>query len=164
MSITESLIKATGNDDYIIRKYNNSETGQSINLYIGFSARPLNMRGHTPVGCYPANGWVHDDTSSEQVLLVSGRSLPCLIHRFHKPYPAVNNIVILNYYIVDGHSVKTEEAFYGLKYRMVNYSRKVNRYVTQVQISSQMANSVIDAASEFCDVISEFFPEEGPEQ
>jgi hypothetical protein len=93
------------------------------------------------------------------VPLVSGGALSCLIHRFHKPSPGSGNVVVLNYYILDGRSITNEDAFGGLKYRMVNYSRKAKKYVTQVQISSSMTNSVIAAASEFGDLISEFFPD-----
>jgi len=164
MEISETVLKAADNDDYLMRKYENSETGQSISLYIAFSARPSTMRGHRPEICYPANGWVHDNTTMGQVPLASGSDLSCLIHRFHKASPASGNVVVLNYYILDGNSVTNEDAFNGLKYRMVNYSRKAKRYVTQVQISSAMTNSVIAAASEFGDLISGFFPDNNAEK
>lgn len=159
VEISETVLKAADNDDYLMRKYENKATGQSVNLYIAFSSRPSTMRGHRPEVCYPASGWVHDNTTIGQVPLVSGGDLSCLIHRFHKPSPGTGNVVVLNYYILDGNSVMNEDAFSGLKYRMVNYSRKARRYVTQVQISAAMTNSVIAAASEFGDLISEFFPD-----
>jgi EpsI family protein len=159
MPISKTVLKVASNDDYLMRTYKNSVTGQSVNIYIAFSARPSTMRGHRPEICYPLSGWVHDNTTKGQVPLVSGRALSCLIHRFHKSLPGSGNVVVLNYYILDGSSITNEEAFSGLKYRMVNYTRKAKRYVTQVQISSSMTNSVIAAASEFGDIISEFFPE-----
>jgi EpsI family protein len=159
VSISETVLKVADNDDYLMRKYINSVSGQSVYLYIAFSARPSTMRGHRPEVCYPGSGWVHDDSSNGEVPLGSDRSLSCMIHRFHKPLPGSGNAIVLNYYILDGRSVTNEDEFSGLKYRMVNYSRKAQRYVTQVQISSTMANSVIAAASEFGDLISEFFPE-----
>ena len=159
VSISETVLKVADNDDYLMRKYKNSVTGQFVYLYIAFSARPSTMRGHRPEVCYPGSGWVHDDSSDGEIPLDSGRSLSCLIHRFHKPLPGSGIAIVLNYYILDGRSVTNEDEFSGMKYRMVNYSRKAKRYVTQVQISSTMANSVIAAASEFGDLISEFFPE-----
>ena len=155
--IAENILKVADNDDYLMRNYKNSVTGQSVNLYIAFSARPSTMRGHRPKVCYPGSGWVHDNSSKEDVSLGSGRSLSCLMHRFHKSSPGSGNVVVLNYYILDGHLTTNENAFAGLKYRMVNYSAKAHKYVTQVQISSSMTNSVITAASEFGDLILEFF-------
>lgn len=155
--ISETILKVANNDDYLMRNYKNSVTGQSVTLYIAFSARPSTMRGHRPEVCYPSNGWVHDNSTKGQVPLVSGGALSCLIHRFHKPSPKSGNAIVLNYYILDGRPVTNEDDFSGLKYRMVNYSRKAKRFVTQVQISSSMTNSVIAAASEFGDLILEFF-------
>ncbi|MCF7981081.1 MAG: EpsI family protein [Pseudomonadales bacterium] len=157
--ISETILKVANNDDYLMRKYQNSVTGQSVNLYIAFSARPSTMRGHRPEVCYPGSGWVHDTSTKQEIPLVSGRSLSCLVHRFHKPYPGSGNVVVLNYYILDGHFTTNEDAFDGLKFRMVNYSGKAHKYVTQVQISSSMTNSVISAASEFGDLISKLFPD-----
>ena len=157
--ISETVLKVAGNDDYLMRKYLNSKTGQFVSIYIAFSARPSTMRGHRPEVCYPGSGWVHDDTGNADIKLPSGRNLSCMIHRFHKPAPAAENAIVLNYYILDGHAVTNEDAFSGLKYRMVNYSRKAQRYVTQVQITSTMTNSVMSAASDFGDLISTFFPD-----
>jgi len=162
--ISETILKVANNDDYLMRKYENTETGQSVSLYIAFSARPSTMRGHRPEVCYPGSGWVHDNSTKQEVPLGSGCSLSCLVHRFHKPFPGSGNVVVLNYYILDGRSTTSEDAFAGLKYRMVNYSGKAHKYVTQVQISSSMTNSVITAASEFGDLISEFFPDNNANQ
>jgi EpsI family protein len=157
--ISQTILKVAGNDDYLIRKYTNSESGQSVNLYIAFSSRPSTMRGHKPEICYPGNGWIFEDTRNGEVLLDSGRTLACLIHRFHKPLPEIGNAVVLNYYILNGRIVSNEDAFSSLRYRLVNNSRQAKRYVTQVQISSSMANPVISAASEFGDLIFKYFPE-----
>lgn len=158
IQISETVLKVAGNDDYIVRKYVNSSTGQSVNLYIAFSARPSTMRGHKPEICYPGSGWMHDDSRKTDVQLDSGRTLTCVIHQFHKPIPATGNAIVLNYYILGGQLVTDEDAFSSLRYRMVNNSRKTQRYVTQVQISSSMENSVMSAASEFSDLIFRYFP------
>jgi hypothetical protein len=128
-------------------------------LYIAFSSRPSTMRGHKPEICYPGSGWIHDSTDNQEVLVDSGGKLTCKIHRFRKPFPQTGNAVVLNYYILDGRLVTNEDEFSSLRYRMVKNSLQAQRYVTQVQISSSMANSVISAASEFSDLIFEFFPE-----
>jgi EpsI family protein len=159
ISISETILKVADNDDYLIRKYTNSESGQSVNLYIAFSSRPSTMRGHRPEVCYPGSGWIHDDTRNSEVPLDSGRTLTCMIHRFHKPFPETGNAIVLNYYILDGRPVTNEDEFSSLRYRMVKNSRQAQRYVTQIQISSTMVNPVMSAASEFGDLIFKYFPE-----
>jgi EpsI family protein len=158
IAISDTVLKAADNDDYLIREYKNSKTGQSVNLYISYSARPTTMRGHKPENCYPGGGWVLDDSKNIDVDLDSGRILPCLIHSFHKrqPYPA--NIFVLNYYILDGRLITHDEEFSGLRYRLVNNTTSAKRYVTQVQVSSTMTNSVLSATSEFADLIFKYFP------
>ena len=158
IQISETVLKVAGNDDYLVRKYVNSETGQSINLFISFSARPSTMRSHKPENCYPGGGWIHDGSSETNVKLDSGRTLTCLMHRFHKPLPQSANVIVLNYYILDGRLVTNEDEFSALRYRMVSHTRNAKRYVTQVQISSSMGNSVISATSEFSDLILKCFP------
>jgi len=158
LEVSETVLKVAGNDDYLMRSYTNSKTGQVINLYIAYSARPRTMRGHRPDVCYPASGWIHDGTDKEQICLSSGRKLASLIHSFHKPMPEVGSAIVLNYYILNGRVITDEDEFSGLMYRTVNLSGRPDRYVTQVQISAVMSNTVLAGAKDFSEIILNYFP------
>jgi hypothetical protein len=164
VEISKTVQKVAGNDDFLSRLYMNSETNQWANVYVAYSARPRTMRGHRPQVCYPSGGWVHDGTVHDKVISASGRDIKCLIHRFRRPAPSSDEIVVLNFYILNGEVTDDEDKFAGVGFRTPNISGDAARYVTQVQISSVMENSVRSAAAEMTDLILSFFPETGIDQ
>lgn len=158
IEVSDTVLKVADNDDYLMRSYTNAKTGQLINLYVAYSGRPRTMRGHRPQVCYPSSGWIHDDTQKKQITLKSGRTLPSLLHRFHKPMPEAGDAVVLNFYILNGRVITDEDEFSGLIYRTAIISKRPDKYVTQVQISAVMANSVLAGAREFSGLILKYFP------
>ena len=158
VKLSEEIIEIAGNDDYVARDYFNIKTSEKVNLYIAYSARPRTMRGHKPEICYPGNGWIHDSSKNVNVNLKSGKQITCRVHKFHKPTGIGGEIVVLNFYILNGRLVIDENAFSGLNFRTVNFSRDSGRYVSQIQISSGRLDSVVSAASEFAGLILKYFP------
>jgi hypothetical protein len=99
---------------------------------------------------------------TEKTTLTSsfGRSIKCLIHRFYQPGELRNEIVVLNFYIVNGQITDDESVFTGLDWRTPNIAGDAARYVAQIQISSTLENSVRIAAKDMVDRILNFFPDE----
>jgi len=157
--ISTGIQRVAGNDDFLNRLYINKSNNQWFNVYIAYSARPRTMLGHRPQVCYVAGGWVHDTTDSSEVISLSGEKIPCLIHRFHKPYPQSDEIVVLNFYILNGQLTSNESGFSGIGWRTPNISKNIARYVAQIQISSVLESSVQAAAEEMTDLIVNFFPD-----
>jgi hypothetical protein len=147
------------NDEYLSRLYTNRDTNQWVNLYVAYTARPRTMLGHRPQICYPAGGWVLDYTEHIKEISSSGVNIPCLLHRFHKPAPGNDEIVVLNFYILNGQITDSESGFSGLDWRTPNINGDAAYYVAQVQISSDLENSVLAAAREMADLILGFFPD-----
>ena len=148
-------------DDFLTRRYVNAATGAWADVYIVYcSSRPGGILGHRPRVCYPGGGWVHDSTEPSQFISQAGRKIPCLLHRFHKPAPAYEQKVVLNFYIVNGRITTDESAFSGPFGRRPNIAGDPACYVAQVQISSVLENSVRTAAKDMADLILEFFPDE----
>jgi hypothetical protein len=83
----------------------------------------------------------------------------CLIHRFHKPAPAYDQTVVLNFYILNGQITADEKDFSGVLGRRPNISGDPARYVAQVQISSVLENSIRTAAADMTDLILDFLPD-----
>jgi hypothetical protein len=82
-----------------------------------------------------------------------------LIHRFHKPAPAYEQIVVLNFYILNGQITADESDFSGPLGRRPNISGDPARYVAQVQISSVLENSIRAAAKDMTDLILDYLPD-----
>jgi hypothetical protein len=147
-------------DDFLSRRYINNQTKAWADVYIVYCAsRPGGILGHQPRVCYPGFGWIHDDTERSQFISQIGRQITCLIHRFHKPAPSYDKIVVLNFYILNGQITTDEGDFSGIFGRRPNIAGDPARYVAQVQISSTLENSILRAAENMTDLILNFLPD-----
>jgi len=148
-------------DDYISRRYINTQNHKYADVYIVYCAsRPGSMLGHQPRVCYVGNGWIHDNTETSHFLTRQGRVIPCLIHRFYKQTPMYEEIVVLNFYVVNGELATNQSGFSSVVGRRYNLSRNPARYVSQVQISSLLENSIRSAAIDITESILDFLPDE----
>ncbi len=156
--LSETVKKIAGNDDYLNRIYRNDSAGQWANVYIGYTATPRTMLGHRPQVCYPAHGWECVTTDEIVIECAGGTEVPALIHRFQMPQSAAE-VVVLNFYVLNGQTTNDEKTFNSLRYRTPNISGDIARYVAQVQISSVLENSTRAAAKEMAEVFLEYLPE-----
>lgn len=157
--IPETVQRVAGNDDFLNRLYVNSETNQWTNIYVAYTARPRTMMGHRPQVCYPANGWIHDSTEYKKLISRRGLEIPYLLHHFRRPAPDYGEILVLNFYIVNGQLTNDESTFSGVGWRTPNIAGDPAQYVAQVQFSSILENSVRSAAKEFSYLILDYFPD-----
>lgn len=157
--IPVNVQRVARNDDFLSRLYVNQATSQWANIYVAFTARPRTMRGHQPQVCYPANGWIHDSTEQKKVISRGGLEIPCLLHRFHRPAPNYDEMLVLNFYIVNGQLTDDESVFSGVGWRTPNIAGDPARYVAQVQVSSVLENSVRSATQDFTDLILDYLPD-----
>ncbi len=149
-------------DDYISRRYVNTQEGLVADIYVVYcSSHPAGILGHQPLVCYPNNGWIHDETTSSQIVSRAGRPIRCLVHRFHKPAPAYQQTVVLNFYVLNGQITVSEREFSGPLGRRPNLSGDPARYVAQVQVRSNLESSSRAAAAQMADILLAFLP--GPE-
>ena len=158
--ISETILEVAANDDFLSRLYVNESNNQWANVYIAYTARPRTMLGHRPQVCYPANGWTHENTEHVQVISNSGRKIRCLLHNFQKSTSESEEIIVLNYYIVNGRLTDDESVFTGIGWRTPNIDGNPARYMAQVQISSTMENSVRQVAKDITDLVLDFLPDE----
>ena len=158
--IPDNVQKVAGNDDFLNRLYINKATGQWVNVYVAFCARPGTMLGHRPDICYTGGGWVRDGTQSSEVTSNSGTKIPCLTHRFYWPSAERQERVVLNFYILNGQLTSKESEFSGMAWRTPNIGGRLARYVAQVQISSVLENPVRKAAQDMTELILDFLPDE----
>jgi hypothetical protein len=151
--------KVAGADDYLSRLYSHDQTGEWASLYVPYCGKPRNMLGHRPTVCYPAHGWIHDWTRKDTLALPDGRSIPCLVHRFHQLAPLQGEIVVLNYYILNGVVTNDEDQFAGVGWRLPNIEGNPAYYVAQVQVSSTSEAAVRRLAADTAARILDFLPD-----
>jgi hypothetical protein len=159
-NVTKEYMEKNFADDYLSRRYIDTATGAWADVYIVYcSSRPAGILGHRPRVCFPAHGWIHDGTEPSQFISSTGREIRCLVHRFHKTAPTRYQIVILNFYILNGQITVDENDFSGPWDRRPNIASDPARYVAQVQISSTIENSIRTAANDMTDLILDFLPD-----
>ena len=71
-----------------------------------------------------------------------------------------DEIVVLNFYLVNGKLATNQSGFSSVLGRRYNLSRNPARYVAQIQISSLLENSIINAASDMTEPILDLLPDE----
>lgn len=157
--VPPNIQRVAGNDDFINRLYINESNKEWANVYVAYTARPRSMLGHRPQVCYPAGGWVHDNSKEAKVVSKLGTEIPCLIHNFHTPAPQYEQRVVLNFYIVNGRLTSDESVFSGLGWRTPNIAGDPARYAAQVQISSVLESSVLTAAADTTDLLLDYLPD-----
>jgi predicted nuclease of predicted toxin-antitoxin system len=149
-------------DDFFSRRYVNSADKTWVDVYVVYcSTRPGGILGHRPGVCYPVHGWLHDNTETSQFISQYGRRIDCLVQRFRQPAPALDEVIVLSFYVRNGQITTKESDFSGLLFgRKPNIARVPSRYVAQVQISSVLESSVRKAAREVTDLVLDFLPDE----
>jgi hypothetical protein len=71
-----------------------------------------------------------------------------------------DQIVVLNFYILNGQLTTNENEFSGLLGRRPNIAGNPARYVAQVQISSVLENSIRNIATDIMDLVLDYLPDE----
>jgi hypothetical protein len=160
-STTKIYMQRNFADDHVSRRYVNAARGVWADLYVVYcSSKPAGIIGHQPRVCYPNNGWIHDSTETSQITSCSGRPISCLVHRFHKPAPSYQEIVVLNFYVLNGQITLSEDEFSGFLGRAPNLAGDPAHYVAQVQVSSIFEYAARTAAADMADIILAFLPDQ----
>ncbi len=159
---TDAYMRRNFADDYFSNRYVDSKRRAWADLYVVYCpSRPAGIQGHRPGVCYPNAGWIYDATEESEITTRTGRTLPCLIHRLHKPMPDYTEIVVLSFYVVNGMIATNERAFSSLMGRNPNIDGDPARYVAQVQISSLVESFVRSAGVDLIETVLEYLP--GPD-
>jgi|GEM_PF-2071555 hypothetical protein len=150
--------KAT--DDFINRRYINRTTQQSADLYVAYSSsHPSGVLSQSPLRCFPANGWIWDQTAPLNIVTSCNRLIRLAVHRFHGLSSPPTEMAVLCFYIVDDR-IMTEQ---DLLERLAEDDPQGRpRYVAQVEISSLREESMRSAAGAMIDPVLEAFAVHSP--
>ena len=160
--LDEAIVRATDTEAHINRIYSRPNSSEYISLYIAYGVRARDLAPHRPEVCYTGAGWTLIDKRSEELPLIDGMELPCMILQFSRGTLNTQKTILLNYYIVDGRYYRDVSV---LRYKAWRGSGAV-RYVAQVQIAASTTmnlnadsavRSVCEFAAESASSISELF-------
>ena len=98
--VDENITRFTGTDAHISRRYSRNQGFESVSLYIPCGTNARALAPHRPEVCYPAAGYTCTDHPSE-LTLDDGTILPCTVFYISKGGLNIDQILLLNYYIVD---------------------------------------------------------------
>ncbi len=159
-AVTKHYMETNFADDFISRRYTNAAKGLWADVYVVYcSSQPAGILGHQPRVCFPAHGWIHDQTVASEIVSADQRPIQCLIHQFHNA-STYQQVVVLSFYVLNGQITLTERDFAGFVGRRPNLSGDPARYVAQIQVSSVLENCVRLAASDLVDTLLAFLPDQ----
>lgn len=136
--LDDIIVRGTGTDAHLNRRYSRSPGPESVSLYIGSGTRVRDLLPHRPEVCYIVAGWTRTGHSSLELPLGDGRMLPCTIHEFSRGALDTAKIVTLHYYVVDGQYCPDVSLLLSKAWRNVGTSH----YATQVQIVASIPETL----------------------
>ena len=141
--LDEAIVRATGTEAHINRRYLRHNSSEYILLYVAYGVRARDLMPHRPEVCYTGAGWTLIDKRSMELPLSDGMKLPCSTFQFSRGTLNTKKTVVLNYYIVDGQYCRDVSLLRSKAWR----GSGTVRYVAQVQIvASTTANLTADSA------------------
>jgi len=126
--LDERVVTATDTDDHISRLYQSGD--RRVGLYIAFGTRFRDLLPHRPEVCYPAAGWVLQESNVADLTSNDDRRLTVRIHQFQGGPVDASVVTVLSYHVLDGVVVADVDE---LRSRGGGVTHRV-RYVAQVQI------------------------------
>jgi hypothetical protein len=142
--LDKTIVRATGSDAHISRRYSRRSGPESVSLYIACGVDARALMPHRPEVCYISAGWTLQDRHSMELSLHDGTTLPCSIFHFSRGGLNAERIVVLDYFVVDGWYCGDVSL---LRSRAWRGSGTVD-YVVQVQIIASTATLRNDSAKE----------------
>ena len=159
--LAEAVIRATGTDAHVSRKY--KWGSKSVGLFLAYGVRTRDLLPHRPTVCYPGIGYTLKENDDVILSLPNGDTLPCRVFQFDHGGLGQQSMTVLNYYIVDDQ--------YSPDVELLRWKRRI-RYVAQVQIycggddpaPGALAQSVREFASDSALAIRALFQDRAPIQ
>jgi EpsI family protein len=141
--LDEAIIEATDTDAHINRQYSRNNTSEQVLLYIAAGKRARDLMPHRPEVCYTGAGWTRVKSDSVELQLDDETTLSCSVFQFSKGTLNTKNVIILDYYIVDGQFCRDISL---MRSKIWRGSGSIS-YVAQVQIVTDITTErTADAA------------------
>ena len=102
LPMDEALVRATGTDAHIHRRYARRDGLESVSVFIGCGVGAHERVLHRPEVCFARAGWTPLGQTTRELPLSDGTRLPCSIFQFQRGELRPEKATVLHYYVVDG--------------------------------------------------------------
>jgi EpsI family protein len=133
----EAAIKA---EAYLSRLCEDLSTGEEVFLFVTAARSARAMLGHRPKICYPAIGWILEDTRVIDIAADAG-PLQVRVQTFANPEAGARRQLVLSYFIVSGKVTIDEGDFRGLYWRRAFLGGQTSSPLLQVQVIAPATSS-----------------------
>lgn len=152
--LDEAIIKGTRTDDHLNRHYIRRDGRAAVSVFIGYGVNVRDLMPHRPEVCYGGAGWTLVETRAVELPMSDGATLPFQLHRFKRGVLESRQVVVANYYIVNGEYCGDVSLLRSKAGRF----RTDGAYAAQVQVAAN-AGEFADAAEE---TVQAFVVDSGP--
>ncbi len=142
VALSEAVVRATDTDDHVNRTYR--QGGRAVALFVAYGVRLRDLTPHRPEVCYRGAGWTLLESRRGEVKSASGRVVPYQVQRFQRSGLDAEQIVVLNYYIVDGEHCADVSLLRHRGWRGAN----ADSYSAQVQVTALETGMAGDAEAQ----------------
>ena len=137
--LDRSVAAAIKAEAYLSRRYEDLSTGEEVLLFVTAAGSARAMLGHRPEICYPAIGWVLEDTRLVGIAADAG-PVQARLQTFLSPEAGGRRQLVLSYFIVGGRVTVDEGDFRGLYWRRAELRRDTTPLLLQVQVIAPAAS------------------------
>ena len=145
----EAIVRATGTDAHINRRYSRKNGLESISLFVGCSVSIFDRAIHRPEICYMRAGWTLLDRDTVELTLSDGARLPCSVFQFQRGDLQIERATVLHYYIVDGQCSDDISLLQSKLWRLGGTADYLARVLIVAPNESATADSAVRLVSSF---------------
>lgn len=102
VELDPAIVERSDSDDHVNRSYVNDLGREVVSLYFSLGGRGRDLLPHRPEVCYPAAGWILENSEKIELQSQTDRHFVCTLYTFTKGGLANQRLVVLNYFINDG--------------------------------------------------------------
>jgi EpsI family protein len=136
--LDEAIIRATDTDAHLSRRYLRPGGLDAVLFYLASGVKARDLMPHRPEVCYTGAGWTLAGRQAVELPLGDSATLPCNILQFSRGALQTQQVVVLNYYLVDGQSCADVSLLRAKAWR----GSGTVRYVAQIQITAAVTGTL----------------------
>jgi hypothetical protein len=130
-----AVLRISGEDAYLNRRYQSMGQRRSIDLFIGYTGGVRRRISHRPDVCFRAHGWKQISEKKVVVSTVEG-DVPSVLYQFQSPSAGRHRVTVLASYLLNGRFTDERSSFTGYNERAPDLLGKRRPYVCRIQIAS----------------------------
>lgn len=130
IALDEAIVRQTDTDAHVNRRYSRPGGLEAVSFYVASGVKARDLMPHRPEVCYTGAGWTLADRQSVELPLSDSTKLPCNVMQFSRGALNAQQVVVLDYYLVDGQYCADVSLLRSKAWR----GQGSVRYVAQVQI------------------------------